>query len=132
MTRSTTLLAALALLPAFTSPARATSIERMDLDHVARTAPVVVVGTVTAIHTSERAGVSESILTVRVVNVLRGAAEGKEVRVQLRRSLVHFDPPQKVGDSGVFFLESSEGGVHRPVYPGSIAVFTEGPTAPRR
>lgn len=110
--------------------AESSSIVAMDLESVASSAPLVVVGTVVAVQVVDQRAIYQAIATVRVAAVLRGK-DATEVRIVLRRSLVHFDRLLEVGQSGVFLLQPAEGALFEAAYPGSFALFEDGAVDPK-
>ena len=102
-------------------PAHASQIVPLDLDKLASQSKLIVLGVVTAITDSDDAS---DTVSVRVISPLKGKSEAKSFSLRLRNKGVKgFDPTLAVGDQGVFFLKSIEGGRADLTYWGSIAVM---------
>ena len=102
-------------------PTHASKIVPLDLDKLAPQSELIVVGVVTAISDSDA---ESDTISVRVVSPLKGKMEAKSFSLRLRnKGVKDFDPTLAVGDQGVFFLKSIEGGRAELTYWGSIAVM---------
>ncbi|QJW97540.1 hypothetical protein [Frigoriglobus tundricola] len=111
---------ALALLAAGL-PGHASQIAPLDLGKLAPQSELIVVGVVTAVSDSDAAS---DTISVQVISTLKGKAEAKSFSLRLRnKGVKDFDPRLAVGDQGVFFLKSIEGGRAELTYWGSIAVI---------
>ena len=112
------------LLLATCLPARASQIVPLDLAKLAPQSELIVVGVVTAISATDD---TSDTVAVQVVSTLKGKPDVKSFSLRLRNKGVRdFDPRLAVGDQGVFFLKSVEGGRAELTYWGSIAVVPKG------
>lgn len=112
------------LLLAACPPAQASKIVPLDLAKVAPQSELIVVGVVTAISATDA---ESDTVAVQVVSTLKGKPDVKSFSLRLRNKGVRdFDPRLAVGDQGVFFLKSIEGGRAELTYWGSIAVVPKG------
>jgi len=109
------------------TPVMASQIEPLDLTTLNGQSTLVITGYVTGVrHMHSGRGLYEDTVTVRVTGVLRGKHAGQSLKLRVRQGLVFFDRPLSTGDSGVFFLKTTEDERFDAAYPGSFALFQNG------
>ncbi|HEX7830263.1 MAG TPA: hypothetical protein VF787_11435 [Thermoanaerobaculia bacterium] len=115
------------LVALVTLSASASQIEPMKLSELTDRASLVVIGTVVGSKTTpDTRGFTETIVTVKIAKVMKGAYARPYLRIRTRSGLVFFDRHLAVGDGGVLFLKSSTNDAFEAAYPGSFALFQQG------
>lgn len=106
-----------------TSLSFGSEIMRLNLSELPSKSKYIFLGQVTKVERTKKDSPQEYV-TVKIKSMLKGSIEEKEISFELttRGGLKDFDPEQKVGENGVFFINKSDG-KYQKAYWGSIATF---------